>query len=48
MTGEEWDEHWFRIKEDALRDGLDERAAGAVADQETVEQFGPHPGEASR
>jgi hypothetical protein len=46
-TAEEWNTHWYRIKEDALTSGMDERAAGAVADQETAEQFGPGPEEAA-
>lgn len=48
MTAEEWDTHWYRIKEDALLDTADERAAEAVADHETTEQFGARPEEASR
>lgn len=42
-TAEEWGTHWYRIREGALTSGMDERAADAVADQETTEQFGPHP-----
>lgn len=46
MTAEEWDTHWYPIKEDALTTGVGERAAETVADRETAEQFGPRPGEA--
>lgn len=47
MTGEAWDSHWFRIREDYINVGFDERVAGDLADVDTVEQFGPRPREAT-
>lgn len=45
LTPEEWDQHWFRIREGHLNDGHDERAATAMADLDTADQFGPRPQE---
>ncbi len=47
MTAEEWDTHWYRIKEDAIYEGADEEVAERIADRETAEQFGPRPEEAA-
>jgi hypothetical protein len=41
----DWDTHWFRIREDYVNTGFDDRAAGELADQSTAEQFGPRPQE---
>lgn len=44
MTGEEWDTHWYRIRDDHARDGGLPVEAAARAEVETTEQFGPRPG----
>lgn len=43
ITVDQWDQHYYRIREDAINAGIDERAAADLAERETVEQFGPHP-----
>lgn len=43
MTGEEWDTHYWVIKDDLIREGVAEDNAHAIAELECVEQFGPHP-----
>lgn len=45
MTTEDWDTHWYRIREDYRVIGFDDRAAEELADHDTVEQFGPRPQE---
>lgn len=45
MTPDEWDEHWYRIREDHLDHGVPKPVAGQRADKETAEQFGPRPPE---
>lgn len=42
-TAEQWDTHWYRIKEDFMDDGHDEGAAAALADEQTALEFGPCP-----
>lgn len=43
MTGEEWDTRWWVIYQDARAAGEDVDTACEIADDETFEQFGPHP-----
>ena len=45
MTPEEWDVHWNRIRGQNVADGALPVEAAAMADVETVEQFGPRPSE---
>lgn len=45
MTGEEWDVHWNRIREQHVAGGALPVEAAARADVETAEQFGPRPEE---
>lgn len=45
MTPEVWDIHWHRIREDYRNVGFDDRAAGELADVDTVTEFGPRPTE---
>lgn len=45
MTAEEWDVHWNQIRDDALAEGALPTEAEALANVETVEQFGPRPKE---
>jgi hypothetical protein len=48
VTGEDWDTHWHRIREDALSAGHTRDEAAEIADRETAEQFGPQPEETTR
>lgn len=45
MTPDQWDTHWYRIRNSLLDDGYSD--AAAMADQETTEQFGPRPRDAT-
>lgn len=45
MTSEQWDEHWHRIRQDAINDGAPPTYAEVLADTETTEQFGTRPEE---
>jgi hypothetical protein len=45
ITPEQWDTHWHRIREQALTEGAQPTEAEAIADTETIEQFGPRPTE---
>lgn len=45
MTAEKWDEHWYRIRNQALMDGAEPVEAEVLADVETQQQFGPRPQE---
>lgn len=45
MTGEEWDAHWHRIRNDWLAEGAQPLEASVRADADMAEQFGPPPEE---
>jgi len=43
MTGEEWDTHWLRIRDELLAEGIELDDANATAERECCEQFGDRP-----
>jgi hypothetical protein len=45
VTPEEWDVHWYQIRDDLVADGALPVEAAARADAETPVQFGPRPQE---
>lgn len=45
VTPEDWDTHWYRIRNQALMDGREPIEAEVLADVETAEQFGARPGQ---
>jgi hypothetical protein len=45
VTPEEWEVHWYRIRDDSINDGCLPTEAEAMADAETPVQFGPRPTE---
>jgi hypothetical protein len=45
VNAETWDQHWMRIRDDAIAAGHPELYAATLADQETAEQFGQRPAE---
>jgi hypothetical protein len=45
MTFEQWDSHWYRIREQLREAGMQPVEACAMADTQCTEQFGPRPEE---
>lgn len=43
MNPEQWDTHWYRIRDQLDETGLQPTEAAAMADVQCAEQFGPRP-----